>query len=87
MNNKLMKLLSKLLYNLKKIGVIVTIIYGILFIESSTDAYGITYNEFYIMYTFWISFAITLVLFLFEKKGIIICDRILDYIDNKLIKR
>lgn len=86
MNNKLMKLLSKLLYNLKKIGVIVTIIYGILFIEASTNAYGITDDELYIMYTFWISFAITLALFLFEKKWITICDIILDYIDNKLKK-
>lgn len=36
---------ARLLYNLKRIGVVVTTICGLLFIEGATDAEGITSSE------------------------------------------
>ena len=80
---KIMKLLKDLLYKLKWIGVVLSVVYGLLFIESATDGYGISGSEEYIMYTFWISLIVTILLFYFEKKWLEICDKILEYIDKK----
>ena len=62
------RLLNRLLHCAKWIGVVLSIIYGLLFIESGTDSDGITGEEEYIMYTFYVSVVITIFLFYYHKK-------------------
>ena len=76
--NKIFQLSAKLLYNVKWVGVAVSALYGISFLECATDGNGISSNDDYIMYTFWISLIITIALFVYNKKWIEFCNRILD---------
>ena len=78
-----MKFIKKLLYNLKWAGVGFSVVYGLDFLEKATDAYGISSSEEYVMYTFCASLIITILLFCFEKKWFEVCDKILEYINNK----
>lgn len=78
-----MKILRKILYNLKWIGVVLSVAYGLSFVECATDGSGISSSEEYVMYTFWTSLITTIVLFIFDKKWTELCDKILEYINKK----
>lgn len=67
---KKLTMLKSVLYNLKWIFSVFTIIYGFQFIESASDGDGISLGEEYIMYTFWMLLIFTLLLFIYNKKWI-----------------
>lgn len=85
--SKFTSLLKILLYNLKWISGGISLVFGLHFIESATDAYGITCSEEYIMYTFWVSLAISLGCFIYHNKWIVLCDKIINNINNFFNKK
>lgn len=84
--NNLLSLLSAVLYNFKWIGVAVAVLYALPFLEAATDSGGISSDEEYLMYTFWISFIAAVLLFKYKSKWESFCDSITDTL-NKRDKR
>lgn len=81
-DNNMLSYLSRVLYNVKWLGLLITICMAPISIEMATDGEGVSRDEEEYFYGFLVILAVTIVLFVYDKKWKNLCDKIMDKLNK-----